>query len=254
MRLTVVTLLVAGLCGLAFGQAGKTGGDSKSSSESTYNQLYDTRTVTTFEGKVVGKEVAPPIKGMGNAVKLLVKTANGKTWHVEIGPEWFVSNQRTQIEVADSVRVTGSQVKIDGQDVILAEQIVEGKTVLALRRPSGRPYWDAVTVDDGTDQRSVRGEIVDIGSFVDATNGPTERLTIRTENGETVVALAPLWYLQHQPQALGLGEMVDVRNWSPVPQGGSGPVILGTQLRYGQQWILVRSPDGRQLWFGAVGN
>src|SRR5579862_6112530 len=128
---------------LAFGQAVVNSGDASYNADSPYNRLYNTRTVFTFKGKVTGKQIAPPMRQMGNAVTIIVKATNGKTWQVDVGPEWYINNQHTKIDVKDAVTVTGSLVTIDRHDVILAEQIVRKKEVLALRRPMGRPYWDA---------------------------------------------------------------------------------------------------------------
>src|SRR5581483_7194736 len=118
-----------------------------------------------------------------------------------VGPEWYVNNQRTQIKLHDTVQVTGSKVTINGHLVILAEQIVKGKSVLALRRPTGRPYWDAVFAQAPTDEqgaKEITGTITQIDSFNDGTNGATERLRIHTDEGDFLVALAPEWFMQRQ--------------------------------------------------------
>jgi hypothetical protein len=233
-------------------------------SDSPYNRLYNTSTIITFKGKVTGKQVAPPMKDMANAITLMVKS-NGKTYQVDVGPEWYVNNQLTQIKVGDNIQVTGSRVTIDGHQVILAEQIVKGKSVLALRRPMGRPYWDAIWTDtaatDSMGNRVVSGQIVGVDTFVDPNFGPLERLTIHTDQGDVQVALAPEWYIQRQAAQFAVGSQVDVNSWAPfgrpqnpVPTSINAPIVFASAVGYNGQRIFLRGPGGAPLWFGGDGN
>src|SRR5436853_143933 len=130
MRLIATLLLIFGLIALAGAQPVVISGSAGFNADSPYNRLYNTATVITFKGKVTGLEVAAPMSGMGNAVTLIVKSTSGRTYTVDVGPEWYVNNQHTRIKVKDNVEVTGSRVTIGGHDVILAEQIVKSKSVL----------------------------------------------------------------------------------------------------------------------------
>ena len=179
MRFVTIIALGVGMTCLAFGQAVVVNGNPGYNYDSPYNKLYSPSTVVTFKGKVSGIQVTTPMPGMGHAISLFVKDTNGKTRRVDVGPEWYVNNQRTKIRVKDNVQVTGSRVSIDGSDVILAEQIVKNKDVLALRRPAGRPYWDAtVTVTanqtpaDIGKNKLINGQIVALDIYSDGTNGP----------------------------------------------------------------------------------
>src|SRR5690348_15157361 len=100
MRLTAVLLFLIGVLTLAFGQPVVLKGNGGFYADSPYNRLYNTSTIITFKGKVTGKQVAPPMKDMANAITLMVKS-NGKTYQVDVGPEWYVNNQLTQIKVGD---------------------------------------------------------------------------------------------------------------------------------------------------------
>lgn len=265
MKLAAFLFFVAALVSLGAAQPVVISGPQGYGAESPYNKLYSTRNVFTFKGKVVGREVTPPMKGMGNAVTILVKsTQTGTTWHVDLGPEWYVVNQVADVKVGDSVQVTGSRVKIDGHDVILASQIVNKKEVLALRRPTGRPYWDAMVtelpkVEDNV--RSYTGQITAIDTFQDGTNGVTQRLRIHTEDGDFYVALAPDWYMKRQQLQLALGNMVNVNTFAPwgVPttparQGlVAPPVIFASSIGFGNRWMVLRSVNGRPMWYGPSG-
>ncbi|HVT14221.1 MAG TPA: hypothetical protein VHE55_18305 [Fimbriimonadaceae bacterium] len=264
MKLAAVVLFLASLFGLAVAQPVVISGPAGYNADSPYNRLYNTSSVITFKGRVTGKEVAPPMKGMGNAVTLLVTTPKGVVWHVDVGPEWFVNNQHTHINIKDQVQVTGSRVMIDGHSVILAEQIVDKKEVLALRRPMGRPYWDAVYVSEPNNydqNHQLVGKVTNIDSFNDGTNGPTQRLTIHTDDGTYQVALAPEWFMQRQAVQIALGSTVDIRTWAPVgvptiPAGRglvAPPIVFATMLGYGQHWMVFRSFDGTPMWYGSGG-
>lgn len=264
MRFAAVTLFLASLVGLALAQAVVVSGPAGYNADSPYNRLYNTRSVITFKGTIAGMEIAPPMPGMGNAVTILVKAPKGVTWHVDVGPEWYVNNQRTHIKLKDQVQVTGSRVLIEGHSVILAEQIVRNKEVLTLRRPAGRPYWDSVYAkepQDSSKQRQIVGQITNIDSFTDGTNGPTQRVTVQTDDGTYQVALAPEWFMQRQAVQLTLGSTVDIRTWAPVGvptvPAGQGlvapPIVFATTLGFGQHWMVFRSVGGTPIWYGPGG-
>ena len=264
MKLAATIAFLSSLVALAPAQAVSLSGDPGFNADSPYNKLYNYRTVINFKGKIKGMEVAPPMSGMGNAVSLIVKSTSGTTWHVDVGPEWYVNNQQVHLKVDDEIQVTGSRVSIDGKDVILAEQIVKKKSVLALRRPAGRPYWDAVYTQapGGTAQRVVTGTISKVDTFVDGTNGPTEEITIHTDEGDVVVALAPDWFMKRQAAQLYLGNFVNVNAFAPagVPTQPVGsnlvapPVIFATSVNFGNQWMVLRSNNGTPMWYGIGGN
>ncbi len=260
----VLILLTVSIAGALAQPVVISGQDSGYNADSPYNRLYDTKTVITVKGRVAGVEVAPPMRSMGNIITILVKAGDGKTWHVDVGPEWYVDNQRTKIKIDDHVQVTGSRVTIDDHSVILAEQIVKNKNVLALRRPMGRPYWDATYTqappDDGINHRIVDGTITNIATFIDGTNGVTEVWTIHTDDGDVRVAVAPDWYYQRQKALaqMAVGSFVDVNLFAPtgrpIPGIGQGlvapPVVFATSVSAGNQWTVVRSPGGVPIWYG----
>jgi hypothetical protein len=267
MKLAAICFLVAGLFVLACSQPVVISGNAGYNADSPYNRLYNTRTVFTFKGKVTGIQLAPPMSGMLNAVTLMVKSTSGKTWQVDVGPEWYVNNQRTRLAVRDNVQVTGSRVTIAGHDVVLAEQIVNLKTksVLALRRPAGRPYWDAITtqagVPDPKGTRLISGQIIAMDTFTDGTNGVTQRLRIQTDDGEILVALAPQWFMERQAVQLSLGQLINVDAFAPVgsptvpvSQGlPAPPIVFATRVGFGNRWMVLRSVNGRPMWFGVDG-
>ena len=110
---------------------------------STYAKLYDTTKSVTFAGRITGITVGSPINGAGNSVRIVVKTKDGGSSLVEVGPQWYVNNQRVKLHVRDRVTVRGSKVVLDGRGSIMAARISKGNQTLVLRDTAGRPFWDA---------------------------------------------------------------------------------------------------------------
>jgi hypothetical protein len=246
---------------LACGQAVIVSGNAGLNADSPYNRLYNPRSVVTFKGTVAGIQVDAPMSGVGKVVALLVKADNGGTALVDLGPEWFVNNQRTQIKMGDRVQVTGSKVIVNQRGVILAEMVVKKKDVLSLRRPNGRPYWDAVSVTADLLPASpdnfpvVSGQILRVDTFNDGTVGPSERILVHTDDRDVWVDLGPTWFMQRQPLVVGPGDMVQISTF-PVSSGSDLPHIgdsMAATLSRGSQWMILRNVNGRPVWFPADG-
>lgn len=107
---------------------------------SHYVRLYDPKTVETFSGEVEKVEIIKPAYGMTDGVHLLVKT-DGEKISVHLGPSWFIENQDIEIQPTDTVEVTGSRIKLEGKDVIIASKITKGDQSLFLRDRRGAPIW-----------------------------------------------------------------------------------------------------------------
>src|SRR5579859_1499587 len=73
--------------------------------DSGYNKLYSKATEVTFSGSVVGLVDSPPLTSMGSATTILVKSKNGGTSTVDLGPTWFIQHQNMKIGLKDEVTV-----------------------------------------------------------------------------------------------------------------------------------------------------
>lgn len=243
--LSVLVVFVAG----ALGQAVVLAENRGYAWDSAYNELYDARTVITFRGEVSGIQVAPPMSGMGKAVTLLVETPNGGTAIVDVGPQWYIQNQKAKIGMHDQVKVTGSKVMIDGHGVILAEQIVQDGLVLTLRRPNGRPYWDASGLAAGPTP-VVTGTIKRIATISDPRYGLMERILVQTQDGDVWLVLAPDWFMGRQSYNPALGDVVGATTY-PVLGRDHAMTSIGNfagTLWSGSNWMILRNIDGRPVW------
>lgn len=107
---------------------------------SSYNRMYDTKTVETISGSVISIDQILPDKNMSVGIHLLLNTVNGNV-SIHLGPAWYIENQDIQIIKGDNVSVTGSKVTYNGDQVIIAKEVIKGDQLLKLRDENGYPLW-----------------------------------------------------------------------------------------------------------------
>jgi hypothetical protein len=95
---------------------------------------YNPATVETISGAVTD---ISNLNTWGLHVK--VKTDKGIIG-VHLGPQWFLKDKITILK-GDNISVTGSKVKIDAEDVIIAKTVVKGIVSIQLRDDNGIPLW-----------------------------------------------------------------------------------------------------------------
>jgi hypothetical protein len=105
-----------------------------------YGRIYDTKTVETLRGEVLGMQRFTPATGMSAGLHLQVKTAK-ETLSVHLGPEWYLEQQDVEIKINDVIDVKGSRVAFEGEPAIIAAEIRDGDETLTLRDASGFPAW-----------------------------------------------------------------------------------------------------------------
>jgi len=247
---TISVLVALAVVGGAFGQEVVIRGSGGYGLDSPYNKLYDTNRQIVITGKVTGKSFAAPIKGMGEAMSILVKTPKNGTIQVDLGPRWFVADQLARVNIGDKVKVIGSDVRIDGNRVILAKQIVNPKgKVLALRDYGGAPYWSASRQGVATNipADAVSGTVLSSG-MVTVDEIPMVNYVVQTPNGNVNVVTAPDWYWNHQDVTIGPGAAVRILGVNRVVQAGPGLFIANTIYSGGNTFTLRN--NGIPVWNG----
>jgi hypothetical protein len=221
--------------------------------DSAYNRLYDRSTQTMFSGKVTGKVKGAPLEGMAEGMAILVKTPKSGTVQVDVGPTWFVASQVARINVGDSVKVIGSKVRVNGQNVVMARQIVNNKNkrVLALRDLTGAPYWsvgrEAVAQ---VPSNAIGGTILETNTFsIDGTN--LVGYVLQTPTGNVNIVTAPQWFMDRQDYVLSPGAYVQVVG-SQVPYSAGGYVTIADTLYTGNNSLIFRT-GGVPVWRGWYG-
>jgi hypothetical protein len=100
---------------------------------------YDPATETKLTGVVTELKFLPPTGGKPAAF-LVVKDGQ-ETVQVFLCPKSFLDNVGATFKPEDKIEVTGSKVKQDGADLILAREVVKGDDTLTLRFKDGKPAW-----------------------------------------------------------------------------------------------------------------
>ncbi|MBZ5603071.1 MAG: hypothetical protein LAO79_12270 [Acidobacteriia bacterium] len=112
-------------------------GDSKETEKS--GPAWDSSTVVDVTGTVTEvREVAKgnPIEGVNLTVKV-----KGDELKIYIAPTQFVEMFEVKFTKGDEVKVIGSKVKYEGEDLILSREVQVKHTTLAVRDKNGVPFW-----------------------------------------------------------------------------------------------------------------
>lgn len=105
-----------------------------------YQRLYDPSKVVTLTGTVESVETVRPMKGMYNAVVLILKTTK-ETIPVHLGPQWYIERIELGIKKGDTLVVRGSRVELNNKPIIIAAEIMKGNQSVTLRNDKGIPVW-----------------------------------------------------------------------------------------------------------------
>jgi len=100
---------------------------------------YDPSTEVAVKGTVL--EVSEHTSPMGwPGTHLTVKTSDG-TLDVHLGPASYLAEKKFSFSKGDGIEVTGSKIKFDGGNALLAREVKKGDHTLALRNKEGIPLW-----------------------------------------------------------------------------------------------------------------
>lgn len=141
VALTVVSLLVLGLAAEASAKMGyKWRGSGGWGTGTPYQSLFDPSKLETVKGVIESVEMINPMKGVHNAVALILKTDKEKLT-VHLGPDWYISRLDTKLIKGDSIEVKGAKTSYSGKSFIIASEIKKGDATLVLRNENGIPVW-----------------------------------------------------------------------------------------------------------------
>lgn len=118
--------------------AGTTYGQRRSGPTNRMPQ-YDTATEVTLKGTITGVETHTGRMGW-NGTHLVVNFG-AETLTVHVGPSNYLAQQGFSFAPGDQIEVTGSSIKLEGSDVLIAREIKKGDKVLTLRNSQGIPAW-----------------------------------------------------------------------------------------------------------------
>lgn len=118
---------------VAFGQQGTGQGRQG-------QRYYNPATEVTVKGTVEQVRQVTGRKSWWTGTHLTLKTAK-ETLDVHLGPSWYLAEKKFAVAKGDQIEVTGSKIKYEGADAIIAREVTKGKQVLVLRNAQGVPEW-----------------------------------------------------------------------------------------------------------------
>jgi hypothetical protein len=100
---------------------------------------YDPATEVTSKG-VVQEVKLVPASG-GKPIAYLVMKSGTDAVQVFLCPKKFLDDMGIVFKTDEEIEVTGSKVKQDGADLILAREVLKGGETVTLRFKGGKPAW-----------------------------------------------------------------------------------------------------------------
>ena len=104
---------------------------------------YDLLTETKTDG-VIDEVNQLSVGKRKDFTELIIKRGDDKL-HIYVCPKPFQDEVGLSLTIGDRVAVTGSKVKQDASEVILARELVKGTDTLMFRDNKGNPVWDSRT-------------------------------------------------------------------------------------------------------------
>lgn len=101
---------------------------------------YEVQSETKMKGTV--DELKLPPKGSEKEAAHLILKVGPDTVDVYLCPASYLDDMGVTFKKGDEVSLTGSKIKQDGSDLIVAREVVKGTDALMLRDEKGVPVWN----------------------------------------------------------------------------------------------------------------
>jgi len=107
-----------------------------------YKKIFDSKTIKTISGQVIKIDQVPEF-GFGLQMRLTVFVDKKDIVPVYLGPAFYLVGpwQAKHFKLGDKVTVSGSQVTVKGEPLMIAMTVKLGNEVLRLRDQEGIPAW-----------------------------------------------------------------------------------------------------------------
>ena len=110
--------------------------------EGPSKKIFDSKTIKTISGQVI-KVGQVPEPGLGMEMRLTVFIDKKEVLPVLLGPAFYIigSEEADPFKIGDQVTVSGSEVTVNGEPLMIAMTVKRGNQVLRLRDKDGNPGW-----------------------------------------------------------------------------------------------------------------
>ncbi|MGB8731926.1 MAG: hypothetical protein WCC99_11825 [Candidatus Sulfotelmatobacter sp.] len=115
----------------------------KAQPEGTRLPTYDLQAEMKTKGEIDEVNLLP-VGTRKDFTELIIKQGEEKV-QIYVCPKPFEEEMGISFTKGDQIAVTGSKVKYEGADVILARELVKGEDTLMFRDAKGAPVWDPRT-------------------------------------------------------------------------------------------------------------
>jgi sporulation protein YlmC with PRC-barrel domain len=109
--------------------------------DSSYNRQFKANSTTEIKGKIESVGTFRPDRGAKPGLRLRVRTTDGKIKTIYAGPQENATAQNIYFGPDEQITITGSEAKIQGRSVIIAQKIEGDEQTLTLRDKTGKPQW-----------------------------------------------------------------------------------------------------------------
>ncbi|HZR57890.1 MAG TPA: hypothetical protein VFA74_13530 [Terriglobales bacterium] len=107
--------------------------------EKANSPKYDLQSETKMKG-IVDEVKLPPKGSEKDAAHVMIKSGTDMI-DVYLCPKSFLDDMGVSLSKGDEIALTGSKVKAEGADLILARELVKGNDTVVLRDDKGNPVW-----------------------------------------------------------------------------------------------------------------
>ena len=107
-----------------------------------YKKIFNAKTVKTISGQIIRVDQVPEY-GFGPQLRLTVFVDRNDIVPVYLGPAFYLlgPQQAKHLKAGNKVIVTGSQVTVKDEPLMIAVSVKLGNELLRLRDQEGIPAW-----------------------------------------------------------------------------------------------------------------
>ncbi len=111
--------------------------------DSKYNKMYNPKDRDSMKGTLVKFTKVTPLPGMATGTAFIFQEGKDEKILVHLCPQAYAKANETGLKKGDRVKVKGSWIEIDGEDVFVASKVKKGDHFqFKVRLTSdGTPFW-----------------------------------------------------------------------------------------------------------------